>query len=46
MYALEKLIAGGAIPLSISDSRGCIIDEDGFGFVKLAVKSLRMRTRS
>ncbi|BBN12913.1 glutamate dehydrogenase (NADP+) [Marchantia polymorpha subsp. ruderalis] len=36
MYALEKLIAFGAIPVSISDSRGCIIDEDGFDFAKLS----------
>ncbi|CAM6095051.1 unnamed protein product [Calypogeia fissa] len=37
MYALEKLIAFGAIPVSISDSRGCIIDEDGFDFAKLGL---------
>ncbi|KAL3686322.1 hypothetical protein R1sor_008896 [Riccia sorocarpa] len=36
IYAVEKLIAFGAIPVSVSDSRGCIIDEDGFDFAKLS----------
>ncbi|KAL2624367.1 hypothetical protein R1flu_008612 [Riccia fluitans] len=36
VYALEKLITFGAVPISISDSRGCIIDEDGFDLAKLS----------
>eukprot|EP00246_Nothoceros_aenigmaticus_P018215 TRINITY_DN944_c0_g1_i1.p1 TRINITY_DN944_c0_g1~~TRINITY_DN944_c0_g1_i1.p1 ORF type:complete len:321 (-),score=50.97 TRINITY_DN944_c0_g1_i1:1019-1960(-) len=35
MHALEKLIAFGALPLTISDSRGYLVDEDGFDHVKL-----------
>ncbi|KAH9568253.1 hypothetical protein CY35_03G067700 [Sphagnum magellanicum] len=54
MHALEKLIAFSAIPVTISDSRGYLYDEEGFDYGKLALlrdiklhsKSLRDYTKS
>lgn len=36
-YTVEKLLALGAIPISLSDSSGTIVEEDGFDTEKLAV---------
>ncbi|XP_020223447.1 NADP-specific glutamate dehydrogenase isoform X2 [Cajanus cajan] len=36
MHVLEKLVAYGALPISVSDSRGYLVDEDGFDFMKLS----------
>ncbi|CAM6050773.1 unnamed protein product [Sphagnum compactum] len=54
MYVLEKLIAFGAVPVTISDSRGYLLDDEGFDYGKLALlrdikvhnKSLREYTKS
>ncbi|XP_024369120.1 uncharacterized protein [Physcomitrium patens] len=35
LYAVEKLIAFGAIPVTVSDTSGYILDEGGFDRVKL-----------
>jgi glutamate dehydrogenase (NADP+) len=51
---LEKLITFGAIPVTISDSRGYLLDDEGFDYGKLALlrnikihnKSLRDYTKS
>ncbi|XLS86729.1 hypothetical protein HN51_036895 [Arachis hypogaea] len=34
MHVLEKLIAYGALPISVSDSKGYLVDEDGFDYMK------------
>ncbi|URD93109.1 Glu/Leu/Phe/Val dehydrogenase, dimerization domain [Musa troglodytarum] len=36
MHVLEKLFSCGAIPITISDSKGYSLDEDGFDYVKLS----------
>ncbi|PWA62965.1 amino acid dehydrogenase family protein [Artemisia annua] len=36
MHVLEKLIAYGALPITVSDSKGYLVDEDGFDFMKLS----------
>lgn len=36
-YTVEKLLALGAVPISLSDSSGTIIEEDGFDTEKLAI---------
>ncbi|KAL4293802.1 hypothetical protein AHAS_Ahas18G0164500 [Arachis hypogaea] len=35
MHVLEKLIAYGALPVSVSDSKGYLVDEDGFDYMKI-----------
>uniref|UniRef100_A0A7I4BUA7 glutamate dehydrogenase (NADP(+)) n=1 Tax=Physcomitrium patens TaxID=3218 RepID=A0A7I4BUA7_PHYPA len=37
LYAVEKLIAFGAVPITISDTRGYLLDEDGFDRTKLGL---------
>ncbi|KAF7814173.1 NADP-specific glutamate dehydrogenase isoform X1 [Senna tora] len=36
MHVLEKLIAYGALPITVSDSRGYLVDEDGFDYLKVS----------
>ncbi|KAJ0075097.1 hypothetical protein Patl1_33402 [Pistacia atlantica] len=35
MDALEKLIAYGAVPIIVSDSKGYLLDENGFDYMKI-----------
>ncbi|PKA49658.1 glutamate dehydrogenase (NADP+) [Apostasia shenzhenica] len=37
MHVLEKLLACGAIPITISDSKGYLVDDDGIDFVKFSL---------
>uniref|UniRef100_A0A0C9RUV5 glutamate dehydrogenase (NADP(+)) n=1 Tax=Wollemia nobilis TaxID=56998 RepID=A0A0C9RUV5_9CONI len=47
MHVLEKLLAFGAVPITISDSRGYLLDEEGFDIVKLELlKQIKMQQRS
>ncbi|XP_024394355.1 uncharacterized protein [Physcomitrium patens] len=54
LYAVEKLISFGAVPVTISDTRGYLLDEEGFDRVKLSLireikahnKNLREYTKS
>ncbi|XP_057871072.1 uncharacterized protein LOC131077564 isoform X3 [Cryptomeria japonica] len=47
MHVLEKLLAFGAVPITISDSRGYLLDEDGFDLVKLdLLKQIKVQQRS
>ncbi|GMP35033.1 hypothetical protein CsSME_00007660 [Camellia sinensis var. sinensis] len=36
MHVIEKLLAFGAIPITVSDSKGYLVDEDGFDYLKIA----------
>ncbi|GAY38606.1 hypothetical protein CUMW_037950, partial [Citrus unshiu] len=48
MHVLEKLIAYGAIPVSVSDAKGYLVDEDGFDYMKISflrdIKSQQRKT--
>ncbi|EPS67225.1 hypothetical protein M569_07548, partial [Genlisea aurea] len=47
MHVLEKLIAYGAVPITVSDSRGYLMDEDGFDFVKISfLRDIKSQNRS
>lgn len=47
MHVLEKLIAYGAIPITVSDSRGYLVDEDGFDFMKISfLRDIKAQHRS
>jgi len=47
MHVLEKLIAFGAVPVTISDSRGYLLDEEGFDYVKLnLLREIKVQQRS
>lgn len=47
MHVLEKLIAYGALPISVSDSRGYLVDEDGFDFMKISfLRDIKAQQRS
>ncbi|CAA6660947.1 unnamed protein product [Spirodela intermedia] len=47
MHVIEKLLSVGAIPITISDSRGCLIDEEGFDYAKFSVlRDIRVQHRS
>lgn len=47
MHVLEKLIAFGAIPVTISDSRGYLLDEEGFDYVKLnLLREIKVQQRN
>lgn len=47
MHVVEKLLAYGALPVAISDSRGYLVDEDGFDYVKMSVlRDLKAQQRS
>ncbi|XP_043706518.1 NADP-specific glutamate dehydrogenase-like [Telopea speciosissima] len=37
MHVLEKLLAYGALPITVSDSKGYLVDEDGFDYVKISL---------
>ncbi|CAJ1951013.1 unnamed protein product [Sphenostylis stenocarpa] len=47
MHVLDKLIAYGALPISVSDSRGYLVDEDGFDYMKIALlRDIKAQQRS
>ncbi|KAL0415138.1 UNVERIFIED_CONTAM: NADP-specific glutamate dehydrogenase [Sesamum latifolium] len=47
MHVLEKLIAYGALPITVSDSKGYLIDEDGFDFMKISfLRDIKAQNRS
>jgi glutamate dehydrogenase (NADP+) len=47
MYVLEKLIAFGAVPVTISDSRGYLLDDEGFDYGKLALlRDIKVHNKS
>jgi len=37
MHVLEKLLPCGAIPVTVSDSQGYLLDEDGFDYMKYSL---------
>ncbi|XP_073036726.1 uncharacterized protein [Primulina eburnea] len=47
MHVLEKLIAYGALPKTVSDSKGYLVDEDGFDFMKISLlRDIKAQNRS
>ncbi|XP_024035877.1 uncharacterized protein LOC102621047 isoform X2 [Citrus sinensis] len=47
MHVLEKLIAYGAIPVSVSDAKGYLVDEDGFDYMKISfLRDIKSQQRS
>lgn len=47
MHVLEKLIAYGAVPFTVSDSKGYLMDEDGFDFMKISfLRDIKAQHRS
>lgn len=47
MHVLEKLLSCGAIPITISDSKGYLLDEEGFDYVKFSVlRDIKAQQRS
>ncbi|OAY66930.1 NADP-specific glutamate dehydrogenase [Ananas comosus] len=47
MHVLEKLLSCGAIPVTISDSKGYLFDEDGFDYVKFSLlRDIKVQQRS
>lgn len=47
MHVLEKLIAYGALPITVSDSSGYLVDEDGFDFMKISfLRDIKAQNRS
>lgn len=47
MHVLEKLLACGAIPITISDSKGYLVDDDGVDFVKFSLlRDIKAQQRS
>ncbi|OMO66354.1 Glutamate/phenylalanine/leucine/valine dehydrogenase [Corchorus olitorius] len=47
LHVLEKLVAVGAIPITVSDSKGYLVDEDGFDYMKISfLRDLKSQQRS
>uniref|UniRef100_A0A2P2MTX5 glutamate dehydrogenase (NADP(+)) n=2 Tax=Rhizophora mucronata TaxID=61149 RepID=A0A2P2MTX5_RHIMU len=47
MHVLEKLNAYGAIPITVSDSKGYLVDEDGFDYMKISfLRDIKAQQRS
>jgi glutamate dehydrogenase (NADP+) len=47
LYAVEKLIAFGAVPVTVSDTRGYLLDEDGIDRAKLGlIRELKAHNKS
>ncbi|KAL3528650.1 hypothetical protein ACH5RR_007972 [Cinchona calisaya] len=47
MHVLEKLIVYGALPITVSDSKGYLVDEDGFDFMKISfLRDIKAQQRS
>ncbi|GMH22064.1 hypothetical protein Nepgr_023907 [Nepenthes gracilis] len=47
MHVIEKLLAYGAIPVTVSDSKGYLVDEDGFDYMKIqSLRDMKAQQRS
>ncbi|XP_024178677.2 NADP-specific glutamate dehydrogenase [Rosa chinensis] len=47
LHVLEKLIAYGALPVTVSDSKGYLVDEEGFDYDKIALlREIKTQQRS
>ncbi|KAI4330667.1 hypothetical protein MLD38_028931 [Melastoma candidum] len=47
LHVLEKLIAYGAIPVAVSDSKGYLVDDDGFDYMKISfLREIKSQQRS
>ncbi|KAL9368457.1 hypothetical protein Peur_039656 [Populus x canadensis] len=47
MHVLEKLIGYGALPITVSDSKGYLVDEDGFDYMKICfLRDIKAQQRS
>ncbi|XP_039121749.1 NADP-specific glutamate dehydrogenase isoform X2 [Dioscorea cayenensis subsp. rotundata] len=47
LHVLEKLLSCGAIPITVSDSKGYLLDEDGFDYVKFSLlRDIKSQQRS
>ncbi|XP_074589098.1 uncharacterized protein LOC141845000 isoform X2 [Curcuma longa] len=47
MHVLEKLHSCGAIPITISDSKGYLLDEDGFDYMKITlIRDIKLQQKS
>ncbi|KAJ9190300.1 hypothetical protein P3X46_001518 [Hevea brasiliensis] len=47
MHVLEKLIAYGALPVTVSDSKGFLVDDEGFDYMKISfLRDIKAQHRS
>ncbi|KAF9614062.1 hypothetical protein IFM89_014862 [Coptis chinensis] len=47
IHVVEKLLAYGALPITISDSKGYLVDEEGFDYVKLSlIRDIKAQQRN
>lgn len=47
MHVVEKLLSCGAIPITVSDTEGYLLDEDGFDYVKFSLlRDIKAQQRS
>ncbi|KAI9401937.1 hypothetical protein POPTR_001G193600v4 [Populus trichocarpa] len=47
MLVLEKLIGYGSLPITVSDSKGYLVDEDGFDYMKISfLRDIKAQKRS
>lgn len=47
LHVIEKLLVYGAIPITVSDSKGYLVDEDGFDFMKVQfLRDIKAQQRS
>ncbi|XP_028953758.1 uncharacterized protein LOC126612662 isoform X5 [Malus sylvestris] len=47
LHVLEKLIAYGAIPITVSDSKGYLVDDEGFDYMKISfLREIKAQQRS
>ncbi|XP_042461597.1 NADP-specific glutamate dehydrogenase-like isoform X3 [Zingiber officinale] len=47
MHVLEKLDSCGAIPITVSDSKGYLLDEDGFDYMKISlIRDIKLQQKS
>ncbi|BBG98878.1 Amino acid dehydrogenase family protein, partial [Prunus dulcis] len=47
LHVLEKLIAYGALPITVSDSKGYLVDEEGFDYMKISfLREIKAQNRS
>ncbi|RVW51901.1 NAD(P)-specific glutamate dehydrogenase [Vitis vinifera] len=47
LHVTEKLLAYGALPITVSDSKGYLVDEDGFDYMKISfLREIKSQQRS
>ncbi|GAB2250088.1 hypothetical protein Droror1_Dr00013447 [Drosera rotundifolia] len=47
LHVTEKLLAYGAVPVTLSDSKGYLVDEDGFDYMKIQfLRDIKAQQRS